>query len=74
MRENLMSGSTGAGNGATQQAICGSRAGVLRNATTMARSGPSPLVTCYRASALPYLTSPWDAPQAHLEGKPEPQF
>ena len=46
MRENLMSGidGGGAGNGAAPQAICGSRVGVLENATTMAWSGPSLLV------------------------------
>jgi hypothetical protein len=33
----------------------GFRAGVLRNATTMAWSGPSRPVTCYRASARPYI-------------------
>jgi hypothetical protein len=35
-------------------AICGSQAGVLRNATTMAWSGPSRPFSHYRASARPY--------------------
>lgn len=50
-----MSGLTGgAGNGAAPQATCGSQAGVLRNATQMAWSGPSPLLNSNRANALPY--------------------
>jgi hypothetical protein len=44
----------GAGNGVARSAIRGSQAGVLRNATTMAWSGPSRPISRYRASARPY--------------------
>jgi len=44
--------------GRPRSAICGSRAGVLRNATTMAWSGPSRPISRYRASARPYDEHP----------------
>jgi hypothetical protein len=54
MRENLTSGSLGERwKRGRPSDHCGFRAGVLRNATTMAWSGPSRSITCYRASALP---------------------
>ena len=44
----------GAGNGVARSAIRGSQAGVLRNATATAWSGPSRPISRYRASARPY--------------------
>jgi len=45
----------GAGNGAARRGICGPRAGVLKQATTMAWSGTTPPDHCHRASARPYI-------------------
>ena len=43
--------------GRSRSVICGSQAGVLRNATTMAWSGPSRPIGRYRASARPYTAT-----------------
>ena len=44
----------GAGNGAARSAFCESRVGVLKDATTTARSGLSRSISSNRASARPY--------------------
>jgi hypothetical protein len=45
--------------GRPRSAIRGSRAGVLRDATTMAWTGPSRSTSHYRASARPYSITRW---------------
>ena len=56
VRENRMHGLRWRAleTGRSRSAIRGSRAGVLRNATLMAWSGPSRPIGRYRASARPY--------------------
>ena len=58
----------GAGNGAARRGICGPRAGVLKQATTMAWSGTTPPDHCHRASARPYTQGGGEVAFGLLEG------